>query len=144
MNNYCTKCGNKLNSNDLKCNKCGTPVVDIKEKNITDGQKRLKKVTRVAVIVVLVIVFYLSVYPYFLMIFVKSNVKKAYSPYEVKVTYQGLCKKCTGSCDGSCITHRTIFNCFEYDMEIGSGNDITHGTARMNNWYVEKVLENGR
>ena len=56
MNNYCTNCGNKLNKKDIKCDNCGTAVIDL---SYLKRKKNTKTIAIVFGIIVLVILFYL-------------------------------------------------------------------------------------
>ena len=69
MNNYCTNCGNKLNKNDLVCQNCNTPIIDLPYNYIykSPQKKRINKIliislsTLVSLIILIILGYILKI-----------------------------------------------------------------------------------
>ena len=142
MNNYCTNCGNKLNKKDIKCDNCGTAVIDLSYLKRKKNKKNTKTIAIVFGIIVLVILFYFFVYPYLLMPLLKIQIKNKYDASNIKIDSHSSCYRCDGSCDGSCFSHKLILNCFEYDVSYEVNGVKKNSTFEIHNWKTDKLYDN--
>lgn len=113
MNNYCTNCGKKLESNVIKCDECNTYVVDLK----TINKKKIFHIISVIIIVlVLGIIATIICYSLYYKNLNKSIYKKYLKDEFSEAQYAGYdsCRACEGSCDGGCGTSPKIVGCFKY------------------------------
>ena len=55
MNNYCTNCGEKLEKNDLVCNYCNVPIVDLPYNYYYISPEKKEKTRKILTIIVICI-----------------------------------------------------------------------------------------
>ena len=113
MNNYCTNCGEKLETNAVKCNQCNTYVVDLK---VINKKKIFCTIGIFIIILILGIITTIICYN----LYYKNLGKSLYEKY-LKADYKdaqyvkyGSCRVCEDSCEGSCLQYATIIGCFRY------------------------------
>lgn len=113
MNNYCTNCGEKLETNAVKCNQCNTYVVDLK---VINKKKIFCTIGIIIIILILGIITTIICYN----LYYKNLGKSLYEKY-LKADYKdaqyvkyGSCRVCEDSCEGSCLQYATIIGCFRY------------------------------
>ena len=113
MNNFCTNCGKKLETNAIKCDQCNTYVVDLK---VTNKKKIFRIVSIIIIILILGIIATITCYN----LYYKNLNKSIYEKYlkadfkEAQYVKYDSCHACEGSCDDSCINSPKIVGCFKY------------------------------
>ena len=113
MNNFCTNCGKKLETNVIKCDECNTYVVDLK---VINKKKIFRIVSIILIVFILGIIATITCYN----LYYKNLNKSLYEKYlkadykEAQYVKYNSCRACDGSCDGSCINSPKIVGCFKY------------------------------
>ena len=113
MNNFCTNCGKKLETNAIKCNECNTYVVDLK---VINKKKIFHIVSIIIIVLILAIIATIICYN----LYYKNLNKSIYNKYlkydfnEAQYVKYDSCRACEGSCDGSCTSSPKIIGCFKY------------------------------
>ena len=141
MNNYCTNCGKKLKRIDIKCSECGTAVIDVKYLKGKKNKNDLKVYAIAFGGVVFMILSYFFLYPFLLRPLVKLELKNKYDAKNIKINSQSTCYRCTGGCDGSCIGHKLIFNCFEYEVSYEKNNRRRDAKIEIHNWKTDIMYD---
>lgn len=145
MNNYCTNCGNKLNKNDLVCQNCNTPIIDLPYNYIykSPQKKRINKIIIIS-LSILVSLIILIILGYILKInvlktkYVEKYILDNYpnQKYTIKYNSSGKCIV-SGNCyynwgsgcdQNSCDEYKYLnrFKCrsYYYNVKIDKKNFI--------------------
>lgn len=113
MNNFCTNCGKKLETNVIKCDECNTYVVDLK---VINKKKTFRIVSTAIVVLILGIIATITCYN----LYFQNLNKSLYEKYlkddfkEAQYVKYSPCRVCTSSCEGSCDHSKKIVGCFKY------------------------------
>ena len=140
MNNYCTNCGEKLEKKDIKCKICGTPIIDVTKIPKKMNKKILIIIGSIFAGIVLLVLFYSFVYPYLLMPFIKNKLKNDFNASNIEISSPKACYICDSSCDGSCLSHRYVFNCFEYKVKYKSDDKLYNIELTYDDWKFKTMM----
>ena len=119
MNNYCTNCGEKLEDDMIKCEKCGTYVIDLRGIN----KKKIFRIVNI-IIIILVLGIIITIVCYYL--YYKNLNKSIYENYlkddfrEAQYVKYDSCRVCNVGGFGWCINSPKIVGCFRYYYKSNS------------------------
>ena len=120
MNNFCAKCGTKLDKKDLVCPNCNKAARKRGNKNYF-------------IIILIIVLICIAAYYSFNYIRhtynkrdIENNIVDKLSDQnyrKIEIVSIDHCQHCNGSCDGSCLYYTPVLNCYRYSIKITFENE---------------------